>query len=73
MNFINYFKELFQIRAHKNYLADIAVSRNLNKGASCGDNCIKTYDLQDIKDVEAIINVEETNINKLSKEKWMLL
>ena len=30
--------ELFQLRTHKNYLADISVSRSLNKAASCGDN-----------------------------------
>ncbi len=28
---------------------------------------IKTYDLQDIKDVESIINVEDQNFNKLRK------
>lgn len=30
--------EIFQLRAHKDYLADIAVSRSLNKAATCGDN-----------------------------------
>ena len=44
-------------------MADISVSRSLNKAASCGDNCIKTYELQDLKDVESIINMEETNQN----------
>ncbi len=50
---------MFQLRTHKNYLADIAVSRSLNKAASCGDNCIKTYELQDIKDVESIMNLDD--------------
>jgi len=26
------------LRAHKNYLADITISKSLNKAASCGDN-----------------------------------
>ena len=30
--------ELFQIRSHKNYLADISISKSLFKAASCGDN-----------------------------------
>ena len=54
---------MFQLRTHKNYLADISVSRSLNKAASCGDNCIKTYELQDLKDVESIINMDESNQN----------
>jgi hypothetical protein len=29
-------------------------------------NSIKTYDLQDIKDVESIINVDDQNFDKLS-------
>lgn len=57
--------ELFQTRAHKNYLADMAVSKTLYKAASCGDNCIKVYDLQDIKDVETIINVDDQNFERL--------
>jgi WD repeat-containing protein 19 len=55
--------ELFQLRTHKNYLSDIAVSRTLNKAATCGDNCIKTYDLQDLKDVESILTLEDVNQN----------
>ncbi len=31
----------------------------MNKAASCGDNCIKTYELQDIKDVESIMNLDD--------------
>ena len=57
------------MRTHKNYLADISVSRSLNKAASCGDNCIKTYELQDLKDVESIINMDESTQN-LSQLGW---
>lgn len=31
-------QELFQIRNHKNFLSDIAVSEVIGKAASCGDN-----------------------------------
>ena len=47
------------MRTHKNYLGDIAVSKSLNKAASCGDQCIKTYELNDLKDVESIINMDD--------------
>ena len=61
-------KELFQLRAHKNYLADVAVSKSLNKAATLGDSCIKTYELSDLKDVESIINIEDIgqNLHELS-------
>ena len=58
------------MRTHKNYLADISVSRSLNKAASCGDNCIKTYELQDIKDVESIMSLEDVNQQNLYQLDW---
>lgn len=46
------------------------MSRSLNKAASCGDNCIKTYDLQDIKDVESIMNLDDVNQTSLHQLSW---
>jgi len=43
----------------KNFLSDVAISLTLNQAASCGDNCIKIHDLQDLKEVYTIISVEE--------------
>lgn len=51
------------MRSHKNYLGDIVVSKTLNKAASCGDSCIKTYELSDLKDVESIINLDDFGQN----------
>ena len=62
--------ELFQLRTHKNYLADVSVSRSLNKAASCGDNCIKTYGLQDIKDVESIMSLDDDYRTNLYQLDW---
>ncbi|XP_072170705.1 WD repeat-containing protein 19-like [Diadema setosum] len=52
-------QELFQARNHKDSLAAIAISHSLNKAASCGDNSIKIHDLSDLKEVYAIINLED--------------
>nr|XP_054756020.1 WD repeat-containing protein 19-like isoform X1 [Lytechinus pictus] len=52
-------QELFQARDHKDSLTGIAISLSLNKAASCGDNCIKIHDLSDLKELYAIINLEE--------------
>ncbi|KAL3878608.1 hypothetical protein ACJMK2_030942 [Sinanodonta woodiana] len=52
-------QELFQARNHKDNLTDIAVSGSLNKAASCGDNCIKIHDLSDLKEMFAIITMED--------------
>ncbi|XP_064636625.1 WD repeat-containing protein 19-like isoform X3 [Lineus longissimus] len=60
-------QELFQARNHKDSLTSIAVSLSLNKAASCGDNCIKIHDLSDLKEMYAIINLEEERgLDKIS-------
>jgi WD repeat-containing protein 19 len=61
--------ELFQSRNHKDQLTDIAVSTSLNKAASCGDNCIKIHDLADLKDIYAIITLDEDR-GVLDKLRW---
>ncbi|KAK3101973.1 hypothetical protein FSP39_007745 [Pinctada imbricata] len=59
-------QELFQARNHKDNLTCIAISTSLNKAASCGDNCIKIHDLSDLKEMFAIINMEdERGLDKL--------
>ncbi|XP_046339799.1 WD repeat-containing protein 19-like isoform X2 [Haliotis rufescens] len=52
-------QELFQARNHKDSLASIAISTSLNKAASCGDNCIKVHDLSDLKEMYAIITLDD--------------
>ncbi|XP_031560697.1 WD repeat-containing protein 19-like [Actinia tenebrosa] len=61
-------QELYQTRDHKDLLTDIAVSTQLNKAASCGDNCIKIHDLNEMKEIYAIITVEDAggNLDKIS-------
>ena len=52
-------QELFQARNHKNNLSSIAISLSLNKAASAGDNCIKIHDLNELKEVMNIINLDD--------------
>ncbi|OWK07046.1 WDR19 [Cervus elaphus hippelaphus] len=52
-------QEIFQTRNHKDNLTSIAVSQTLNKAATCGDNCIKIHDLAELKDMYAIINLDD--------------
>ncbi|NP_001253801.1 WD repeat-containing protein 19 isoform X1 [Macaca nemestrina] len=54
-------QEIFQARNHKDNLTSIAVSQTLNKVATCGDNCIKIQDLVDLKDMYAILSLDEEN------------
>ncbi|EHB16212.1 WD repeat-containing protein 19, partial [Heterocephalus glaber] len=54
-------QELFQARGHKDNLTSIAVSQTLNKAASCGDNCIKIHDLSELRDMYAIVNLDDEN------------
>ncbi|ELV10439.1 WD repeat-containing protein 19 [Tupaia chinensis] len=54
-------QEIFQTREHKDNLTSIAMSQTLNKVATCGDNCIKIHDLAELKDMYAIINLDEEN------------
>jgi WD repeat-containing protein 19 len=63
-------QELFQLRTHKNYLSDLRISMALNKAASCGDNCVKIYELQDLKDVDSIISIDDTGNEGLKSLCW---
>ncbi|XP_073198369.1 WD repeat-containing protein 19 isoform X4 [Lepidochelys kempii] len=54
-------QEIFQARNHKDNLTSIAISQSLNKAASCGDNCIKIHDLSELKEMYAIINLDDEN------------
>ncbi|ELT93993.1 hypothetical protein CAPTEDRAFT_173399 [Capitella teleta] len=59
-------QELFQVRNHKDSLNSIGISLALNKAASAGDNCIKIHDLSDLKEMYAIINLEdERNLDRI--------
>ncbi|XP_063074275.1 WD repeat-containing protein 19 isoform X2 [Engraulis encrasicolus] len=51
--------ELFQAHNHKDNLASIAISQSLNKAASCGDTSIKIHDLSELKEMYAILNLDE--------------
>ncbi|KAK6172308.1 hypothetical protein SNE40_015995 [Patella caerulea] len=60
-------QELFQAKNHKDSLTSIALSTAYNKAASCGDNCIKIHDLSDLKEMYAIITLEdERGLDKIS-------
>ncbi|XP_052278623.1 WD repeat-containing protein 19-like isoform X1 [Dreissena polymorpha] len=61
-------QELFQARNHKDNLSCIAISLSLNKAASCGDNCIKIHDLSDLKEMFAIINLDDER--SLDRMEW---
>uniref|UniRef100_A0A8C6ZLX4 WD repeat-containing protein 19 n=1 Tax=Nothoprocta perdicaria TaxID=30464 RepID=A0A8C6ZLX4_NOTPE len=54
-------QEIFQAHNHKDNLSCIAISQSLNKAASCGDNCIKIHDLSDLREMYAIINLDDEN------------
>ncbi|XP_038608159.1 WD repeat-containing protein 19 isoform X1 [Tachyglossus aculeatus] len=54
-------QEVFQARNHKDNLTSIAISQSLNKAATCGDNCIKIHDLSELKEMYAIINLDDEN------------
>ncbi|XP_037685531.1 WD repeat-containing protein 19 isoform X2 [Choloepus didactylus] len=62
-------QEIFQARDHKDNLTSIAISQTLNKAATCGDNCIKIHDLAELKDMYAIINLDDEN-KGLSTLSW---
>ncbi|XP_026990682.2 WD repeat-containing protein 19 [Tachysurus fulvidraco] len=52
-------QELFQAHNHKDSLNSIAISQAINKAASCGDNCVKIHDLTDLKEMDAIVTLDE--------------
>ncbi|XP_033108550.1 WD repeat-containing protein 19-like isoform X2 [Anneissia japonica] len=62
-------QELFQARNHKDNLKAIAISLSLNKAASCGDNTIKIHDLSELKEMYAIVELEDES-KGLGKMAW---
>lgn len=62
-------QELFQSRNHKDSLVDIAVSEKAGKAATCGGDCVKIHDLSDMKDVYAIINLDDDR-GQIDRLKW---
>ncbi|CAD5124243.1 DgyrCDS12539 [Dimorphilus gyrociliatus] len=52
-------QELFQARNHKDQLTCLTVSYVTLKAASGGDNVVKVYEMTDMKEISAIINLEE--------------
>ncbi|CAH8568313.1 unnamed protein product [Schistosoma haematobium] len=52
-------KEIYQICDHKDSLHDISVSTVLNRCATVGDRCVKIHDLQNIRELTAIIELEQ--------------
>ncbi|XP_019491540.1 PREDICTED: WD repeat-containing protein 19 [Hipposideros armiger] len=54
-------QEVFQVHDYKDSLTSIALSQTLNKAATCGDNCIKIHELAELKDMYAIINLDDEN------------
>lgn len=62
-------QELFQTRDHKDELTDIEISHSLKMAASCGDNIIKIHDLSDMKEIYAIVTVDDAR-GSLDKIKW---
>ncbi|KAF4019848.1 hypothetical protein G4228_011396, partial [Cervus hanglu yarkandensis] len=66
-------QEIFQTRNHKDNLTSIAVSQTLNKAATCGDNCIKIHDLAELKDMYAIINLDDEHkaVKKLKDVEYL--
>ncbi|KAI0219650.1 WD repeat-containing protein 19 [Lamellibrachia satsuma] len=61
-------QELFQARNHKDNLTSIAISLSLNKAASAGDNCVKIHDLSDLKEMHAIVTLDDER--SLDRIKW---
>ncbi|XP_036187365.1 WD repeat-containing protein 19 isoform X5 [Myotis myotis] len=61
--------EIFQAYDYKDNLTSIAISQTLNKAATCGDNCIKIHGLAELKDMYAIINLDD-EIKGLSTLSW---
>ncbi|KAI8836727.1 hypothetical protein BJ741DRAFT_708422 [Chytriomyces cf. hyalinus JEL632] len=52
-------QEVFQAHNHKDSLNDLKISPALEKAATAGDGCVKVHELGDLKDVYAILNMEE--------------
>ncbi|CAH8523624.1 unnamed protein product [Heterobilharzia americana] len=70
-------KEIYQIHDHKDGLHDISVCTVLNRCATVGDHCVKIHDLQNIRELTAIIELEEKNdeglVNRAKQMKSKLI
>ncbi|EDL90075.1 WD repeat domain 19 (predicted), isoform CRA_b [Rattus norvegicus] len=66
-------QEIFKTRDHKDNLTSVALSQTLNKAATCGDNCIKIHDLTELRDMYAIINLDDENkvVKKLKDVEYL--
>ncbi|EDL37730.1 WD repeat domain 19, isoform CRA_a [Mus musculus] len=66
-------QEIFKARDHKDNLTSVALSQTLNKAATCGDNCIKIHDLTELRDMYAIINLDDENkvVKKLKDVEYL--
>lgn len=62
-------QELFQIRDQKDTLEAFVISTELGQVALCGHSSVKIHDLSDIKDVVAVITVDEEQ-GKLDSVDW---
>ncbi|KAJ3110612.1 WD repeat-containing protein 19 [Phlyctochytrium bullatum] len=52
-------QEMFQNRNHKDALAGVAVCAAAGKAATCGDGSVRVHELADLKDVYAILDLED--------------
>ncbi|KER26661.1 hypothetical protein T265_13963, partial [Opisthorchis viverrini] len=51
------------VRDHKEGLCDVALSLTLNRCATAGDHCVKIHDLVNVRELLAIIELEEDGHN----------
>ena len=47
------------MKNHKDSLSGIAISENIEKAASCGDNTVKIHELHDLKDTANVITLDD--------------
>lgn len=59
-------QELFQTKNHRDSLNDIAICRNLNKVASCGDNQVKIHDMGNLQETSSVLTIEEDEVERVS-------
>jgi len=52
-------QEIFQVRDHKENLCRVAISPSVGKAASAGDNSVRIHDLQDWKQMYAIVTLDD--------------
>ncbi|KAJ3030718.1 WD repeat-containing protein 19 [Rhizophlyctis rosea] len=62
-------QEQVQVRDHRDALTDVAVSSVMDKVATCGDNAVKIHELLDLKEMFAILTLDDEAGN-LDKVQW---